>query len=81
MSLEKLHFSFVLFCCLECFKSAQISAATRPRILLDGIETVFAGAKFADHLRFSFARRRSMHRDGGSNIRATAMPLAGVRLV
>ena len=75
MSLEKLHFSFVLFCCLECFKSAQVSAATRPRIPLDGIETVFAGAKFANHLWFLLCFRDNRCADG-SNTRATLMPLA-----
>ena len=48
-SLEELHRALVLFCRLAGAECPQVSALTRLRIRLPGIQTVFSAFEFFDH--------------------------------
>jgi hypothetical protein len=50
MFLEVLYFALVLFCLLDCWKRAEVAFFTRRRILFTGIQSIFSGFEFANHV-------------------------------
>jgi hypothetical protein len=50
MAFEKLNFPFMLFRGSSGFKSAQVSSLTCLGINFPGIQSVFPGFQFADHI-------------------------------
>jgi hypothetical protein len=54
MSLEVLHFTFVLFCCRACGKRPKVPAFAAG-VGFSGVEAILTGFQFSDHTG-SFAR-------------------------
>jgi hypothetical protein len=60
--LEELHFLFVLLRRFFCFERAQVPPLAGFRVLLSGVEPIFAAFEFANHRDISSSQRGAAFR-------------------